>query len=256
MRETDFDAFSAMLDDVHALLPRGTAQPLSASARAMFFRALLPYDLAAVRGALDAHVRDPQRGRFAPVPADLIAQLGSAAADDGRPGTDEAWSIAVLGVDEAATVVWTDEIAEAWGVARPVMAIGDEVGARLAFREAYTRLVRAARKAGAPVRWTASLGHDPEGRDRALREAARLGRIADSPSGAAALPAPRAELLPAPNDGTHAPNAEVRAMLLALRERMANPPEVPSKAEIERAELAAKKAAVAQAVEAYSKGGE
>lgn len=248
MRETEFDAFLAMLDDVHALLPRGAAQPLSASARAMFFRALLPYELAAVRAAFDAHVRDPQRGRFAPVPADLIAQIGGSAGDDGRLGADEAWSIAAQGVDETATVVWTDEIARAWGVARPVMALGDEVGARMAFREAYTRGLRMARESGEPVRWVASLGHDPEGRDRALQEAARLGRIAASPSGHA-LPAPRADLLalPAAAPGAHGPTAEVRAMLLALRERMANPPQGPDRAEVERAELAAKKAAAAQA---------
>jgi hypothetical protein len=253
MRESDLPAFAAMLDDVYALLRPG--QPLSATARAMFFRALAGHELGAVRTALDAHVRDPQRGRFAPVPADILAHLLEAEADDGRPGHDEAWAIAVRGTDEAATIVWTEEIAEAWGAARPVMAMGDEVGARMAFREVYDRLVAAARASRKPVRWSASLGHDPEGRERALAEAARLGRSIDDPIGTA-LPAPRADaLLPAPEGaGRHAPNAEIRARLLALRDRItghAAESQDPGAAERER--LAQLKAAAAQAVEHHQR---
>lgn len=101
---------------------------------------------------------------------DVVSRL-----DDGRPGPDEAW--AGLPRDEADSVVWTAEMARAMGIVQPLLDDGDRNGARIAFREAYTRLVAEARDAGKPVQWTASLGHDPRGRDTALLRAVDLGRL-------------------------------------------------------------------------------
>lgn len=95
--------------------------------------------------------------------------------DDGRPSPDEAW--AMVPRDEAASVVWSDEMAEAWGVARPLIDAGDLVAARVAFIEAYRKAVQAARDAGRPVRWRPSLGTDPRGREAAVREAVERGRL-------------------------------------------------------------------------------
>lgn len=188
MREPDFAPFCALLDDTAALLKRDG--PLTATQRAMYFRALADHTIEAVRAALDAHIRDPQRGRFFPVPADVVAQLQGLAADDGRPGPEEAWAMAVRGTDEADTIVWTVEAAQAWAIASPVLRGGDEVGARMAFKEAYARLVDEARRQRVAVSWQASLGHDPDRRQQALSAAASLGRIAHSD--VPALPAPRA----------------------------------------------------------------
>ena len=102
--------------------------------------------------------------------ADVVSRL-----DDGRPGPEEAW--AMLPRDEAATVVWTDEMAEAMGVAQPLLNQGEFVPARMAFKEAYTKLVQKARDARLPVKWTASLGHDPAGREQVLKEAVERGRL-------------------------------------------------------------------------------
>src|SRR3569832_801957 len=55
--------------------------------------------------------------------------------EDGRPGMEEAW--AMMPKSELASVVWTDEMAQAWGVASPMLAQGDLVGARQAFCQAY-----------------------------------------------------------------------------------------------------------------------
>jgi hypothetical protein len=176
MRDADVGAFYALLDDVGALLQR-PGQVMSPTAKAMFFRAMAAYDLATVRAALDAHVKDPQRGRFMPLPADLIAQIQGAAADDGRPGAEEAWAIAMRAQDEADTVVWTEEIAQARSIAQPVLDAGDEVGARMAFREAYGRLVDEARHARRRLAWSVSLGFDPQRRRVALEAAAAAGRI-------------------------------------------------------------------------------
>lgn len=176
MTETDIDKFTAALDGACALLSRGSYQP-NVESTLLFFRSMQAYPLSTVLRALTAHVSDPQRGRFVPVPADLIAQIDGAAANDGRPGAEEAWAIAVRAADEAATIVWTEEMAQAWGACSSVMNLGDEVGARMAFKEAYNRLVEDARRLQRPVQWTPTLGHDLAQRHEALSRAEVAGLL-------------------------------------------------------------------------------
>ncbi len=95
--------------------------------------------------------------------------------DDGRPGPEEAW--AQIPLDESQSVVWTDEMAQAFGIARGLLGNGEKVAARMAFKEAYLRLVSEARDAGRAVAWTPSLGYDKHGRDAALSEAVAQGRL-------------------------------------------------------------------------------
>lgn len=180
----DFEVFSTLYDEVMGLYGKA----VTATQKAMFFRATAQHSLEVVRAAFDAHVGDAQRGRFAPLPADILAQIEMAAADDGRPGPEEAWAIALQAADEVRTVVWTPEIAEAWGVARIVHRGGDEVGARMAFREAYSRLVVDAHKRREPATWSPTLGSDPRMRDEALRVAIDAGKLPLT-----ALPAPAAQ---------------------------------------------------------------
>lgn len=101
---------------------------------------------------------------------DVISRI-----DDGRPGVEEAW--AMLPTDEDKTVVWTDEMAHAWGIARPLIQAGDKVGARMAFKESYTAAVAKARDERRKPKWTASLGDDKYGREPILREAVEKGRL-------------------------------------------------------------------------------
>jgi hypothetical protein len=122
----------------------------------------------------------------------LAAVLERIEEQDGRPGADEAWAIALGALDEAETVVWTDEMAQAFAVARPVLDARDKVGARVAFRDAYDRLVREAREAGQRCKWVASIGHDASRRDVALTRAVERGRITGA-SVAHLLAAPRGD---------------------------------------------------------------
>ncbi len=101
---------------------------------------------------------------------DVISRI-----DDGRPGPEEAW--AMIPKNEAATVVWTAEMCQAHAVACPLLDSGDAIGARMAFKETYSRLVSAARDEQRPVSWSASLGHDAGLRDRALALGVEQGRI-------------------------------------------------------------------------------
>ena len=114
--------------------------------------------------------------------------------DDGRPGVEEAWS--QMPFDESQSVVWTDEACRAFGIAAPLLAEGDKVAARMAFKEAYTRMVGEARDAGRPVTWTPSLGFDKNGHAAALSEAVSLGRLTYSHAASLApgLPMPNATI--------------------------------------------------------------
>lgn len=236
MREDEFDIFSAMLDDVAELLPRAGGQPLSGTAKAMYFRVLGEHDIDAVRKALDAHAKDAQRGRFFPTPADLVAQLHDH--DDGRPGPEEAWAMAISASDERETVVWTDEMAAAWATASSILEARDEVGARMAFKEAYNRHIGEARNQRKPVQWIASLGHDESRRRLALDAAVNCGRLG-APDVSLLLPPPD----PAPSEIP----AEAAARMRALRERLQSAMNARHRAEIaERANIDDELAAVAE----------
>jgi len=120
--------------------------------------------------------------------------------DDGRPGVEEAW--AQMPFDESQSVVWTDEMCRAFRVALPLLEEGDKVAARMAFKEAYTRMVGESRDEGRAVVWTPSLGHNKNGHAAALSEAVSKGRLSyeHAESLAPGLPRPTATIqnLPAP----------------------------------------------------------
>jgi len=232
MSEDDIAPFVRLLEDAWALWPH--AKPLTAGQATMFFRAVSAYSLQDVRTALEAPPKGPSRGRFPPTPADLIAQIENGLADDGRPGPEEAWSIALQCQDEAATIVWTAEIAEAWGVARVVMQVGDKVGAHMAFKEKYLQLVESARQSGSGATWTVSLGHDAKERERAIAHAQALGRL-PPPS-----PTEQPELLEGPDAEAAGfgkvlgnPNMppHVREKLMRLRDRLSGDGLVPDSEE-------------------------
>jgi hypothetical protein len=239
MREADYAPFCELLDDVWGL----KGQALTGGQKAVFFKALAEHSLVAVRAGLNAHVKDPERGRFLPMPADVIAQIVGAAHADGRPGPEEAWATAIKAADERETVVWTDEAAAAWGIARPVFDMGDEVGARMAFKEAYQRLVAESRALMLPPAWRASLGHDAERRVLPIEAAANAGLL-PAPEAAALLPGPRVTSIPEP----------VRALLQELRSRLANGEDAPSHDAEAKRRTAEAKAAAAQRVADYEAG--
>lgn len=254
MVEADLPPFTLMLDAVCAMLSRGAYTPNDVST-GMFFRAMARWPLADVRAAFDAHVADPQRGRFVPVPADLIAQLESRASDDGRLGAEEAWAIALRAADEAETVVWTAEMAQAWGVVAPVLRGGDEVGARVGFREAYNRMVVDARAERRPVQWQAALGHDSRRHADALRRAADLGRMPRGDADAlAALPAPRAPVLLLTSGAALGAGAstEQREAIAALRAALEARAEAPSADLLARQRTEQLQATAAQRVADYT----
>lgn len=139
----------------------------SESAARVFVSDLAGFKDAAVIAAL-ARCRREVKGML--TIQDVVSRI-----DDGRPGAEEAW--AQMPFDESQSVVWTDEMANAFGVARGLLEEGEKVAARMAFKESYVRLVGEAREARRAVQWSPSLGHDPRGRDAVLADAVAKGRL-------------------------------------------------------------------------------
>ncbi len=154
-------------------------QQLTQAAALLMVDDLKGYDEPVICAALQACRRE-LTGRLT-----IAAILQRVQAADGRPGRDEAWSIAQGAADELESVMITEEILAALQVARPGLEARDKVGARMAFLSAYDRLVEAARREGRPANWTLSMGFDVEGRARAVEQAVLLQR----------LPAPAAQKL-------------------------------------------------------------
>lgn len=253
MRNADLDPFTKTLDAACGLLSRGTYAP-NATSTAIWFRALQRYPLEAVQAAFDAHVRDPQRGRFVPTPADIIAQIEGSAADDGRPGAEEAWATAFRARDERNTVVWTAEMAEAFGVCAPLLDAGDELGARMAFKESYTRIVAEARAERRTPQWTASLGFDAAQRDQALLPHVAAGRIPVDMLAGPAIGLDDVLALPAPEGETEAGRVQrekALARLAELRAEILDKPPAPFLQELERQRTEQLKAEAAAKVAAH-----
>lgn len=244
MRKTDFDDFHALLADCMSVW--GNAP--SASLSAIWFRTLSPYSLDTISNAFTAHMRDPANGKFEPKPGHIIEQIERAARNDGRPGPEEAWAISLTARSEDDTVVWTAECAQAWASAKPVMDMGDEVGARMAFREAYTRLVAEARARSEASAWEVSEGFDVDRRRIAVTAAIEAGRI---PPGSHLAMERGSVLLLGVSRASGAIPPQVRERLSELRQHFAQPQEVRVGNDDERQALARAKASQAAQVDQY-----
>jgi hypothetical protein len=154
------------LIDALAVTAELTGTQLSRAGAMVMADDLARFPLPQVLAAL-TRCRRELRGRL--TIADVISRI-----DDGRPGVEEAW--AMIPKCEGASVVWTEEMCKAFGACYPLLD-SDEVAARMAFKEAYSKALNEARNAGTPVKWTPSLGHDAWSRESVIKEAVALGRL-------------------------------------------------------------------------------
>ena len=158
---------SSKLNEAIAVTAELTGTVLSKVAAQVMAEDLARYPEDQVMGAL-TRCRRELKGRL--TIADVISRL-----DDGRPGVEEAW--AMLPKDEQTTAVWTVEMSQASAVVHDLLDRGDEVAARMAFKEAYSKACQLARDRGEPVSWSASLGWDKSGRESVLKAAVAAGRL-------------------------------------------------------------------------------
>jgi hypothetical protein len=176
MNNQDFDEFLEVWTAANEVYDKSPSD----AAIAITFKVLQPYSLDDFKRAVTAYLADPENGQYAPKPADVIKQLTTRLANDGRPEADEAWSIAVQSFDEATTVVMNDEIAQSLEMSMPIYLDGDKVGARMAFRASYEKAIQEARRRQEPVRWFPSIGTDVHGRRAVLEAAVQKGQLPPS----------------------------------------------------------------------------
>lgn len=171
---------SSKLLETLAVTAELTQTELSPAAVEVMAGDLATYPETKVLAALE-RCRCELRGRGSLTIAEILARI-----DDGRPGPEEAWAKIPRSEDDSAYM--TDEMAEAYGVAKPLLDLGDQVAARMAFRECYIRAITAARASRKPVHGWMSLGRDPHAREIAIADAVARGLI--KPERAARLASP------------------------------------------------------------------
>lgn len=169
MRNEDKPAFGKLLASVMA----GYGKPLpDGEVVNVWFNMLTPFDGKTIRRAFEAYAAE--RPDFAPAPNGIAARCKLM---DSRPDENEAWALSLSSRDERETVVWTGEMAKAFYIALPMLEGGDEVGARMAFKDAYSRLVADARAENRPAKWSVSAGWDTDRRAVAIERAQVAGLL-------------------------------------------------------------------------------
>lgn len=158
--------FARLMAEVAATYGRA----LNAGLLTTYRRILGEYSLEVLQQAIDAHLSDQDAGRFFPTPAHLLAKI------PGRAwlSADEAWAVCLKSLDEWATVVVSDVIMSARAIALPILESGDKIGARMAFREAYDRILA---DRGGQQGWYISLGYDKSSREEVALQAVQAGMI-------------------------------------------------------------------------------
>lgn len=97
---------------------------------------------------------------------------------NGRPGPEEAWARMPKGERiEEDSVVWCEEERLAYGACRSLLVEGDQIGARMAFKERYEKELAEARALRRPIQWSISAGYDVEHRLATLANAVQEKRL-------------------------------------------------------------------------------
>lgn len=137
------------------------------------WNALRQFSLEQVSRAYSAHV---MTSKFMPAPAEILDAISASNPAMRRPGADEAW----LRTPPEELSYWaTDEMLGAWSVVAEEMHSErpDKVAARMAFKDAYSRLVDEAKLQGRPVRWSLVRGTRKDNLEDTVREGLRLGYL-------------------------------------------------------------------------------
>lgn len=138
----------------------------------MWTKALASFPAGAVKRAVANHIMTSQ---FKPQLADIVKQCQSQQ-DSVWMNADEAW--ATVPKSEQETAILTKETAEALAVAQPLLNDGDKIGARMAFKDAYSRLIEKAKAMSRKPVYFVSLGSDANSRASVLAEGVRTQKIA------------------------------------------------------------------------------
>lgn len=168
------EKFFTMMVDAYALY----GKDLTRGVLDLMFEALQEHPLEAISQALGTHVKCPNRGRFPPLIADIVAKIEALKPARLKfPSADEAWAIALRTRDEHDSIVVFDELMAAFGAAGEILDTGDEVGARMAFRDVYEQEVMRSRMDSRSPRWWLTPGWDRSLRELRIREGVERGLL-------------------------------------------------------------------------------
>lgn len=152
-------------------LEYSTMPPVTGARLEMWWKAMQAFPDGAVTAAAEQHIKT---NHFPPQLADIV-KLCSAQIDGQWLGADEAW--ALMPKSEHDSAMLTNEIAQAMASASSLLEMGDKVAARMAFKDAYNRLVEQAKIAGRAPRYFPSFGGDKLGHAAVLSQAVLRGQI-------------------------------------------------------------------------------
>jgi len=94
----------------------------------------------------------------------------------GHPSSEEAWAVCAPALNnERITIVWTEPMARAFGVALNLQ--DDPVAARMAFKEVYTKAVGEIRLTAPKPKWLLSPGFDANQRAEVVETAVSEGKL-------------------------------------------------------------------------------
>lgn len=143
---------------------------LSANALDVMVEDLMNYELDDVLNALN-RCRKELSGRL--TLAEIVKRI-----DTGWVSADEAFNAIVQGwQDERVSIITTETALEASGEAYELFRIGDKTGARMAFKNAYERLVAEKKSRFEKAKWTISQGLDKEHFIATVNQAVQKGLI-------------------------------------------------------------------------------
>lgn len=219
--------FFKLLDAVfeNTVATGGRSKNLSAEAMMLWWNSVKEFPMEMIRRALAAYM-ESESGKYMPTPSEIRAILKTLSGISARPGGDEAWSM--IPISERESAVITDEMMEAMLPAQILINRGDTIGARMAFKSAYERIVSTNILIGKLPRWVPSFGWDPGLRVNALAQAVLSQKVSlDTAVSFLEAPADRemlyeqtgaTHLLPPPQ--TPEQKAAVNALLDDLKKRL------------------------------------
>lgn len=164
-----------VLNEITAL-GEAFGEGLTAERQAIYVRALADIPKDELRRAIRLAVKHLKWFPKVAELRELARGLPDAAVD--RPGPEEAWARMPKGEHrEDDSVVWCEEERAAYSSCRSLLLDGDQIGARMAFKERYEKEVAEAHAAGKPVRWIMSAGFDMNHRLSTLATAVQEKRM-------------------------------------------------------------------------------
>lgn len=162
---------------------------MSEAGAQMILRALDGFEFEAVMTAIKRTVSE---AKFI-TPAEIISRV-----DDGRPDPEKAWSeVCHYDPDDTYTECMTEEQSLARGACWHLLASGDKVAARMAFKEEYVKLCAENRLKKQPVKYVFQMGRNKDNRLEVVKQAILDGKITQK-TALAKLPEKREEILNLP----------------------------------------------------------